>query len=189
MNLENLSRVAAFLDQVKPEEFCHSPWVALPEGFKLSGFVDDLPAGSKACVVGWLPRYAPEEWCWFSVKTASEIYPVCRSSSLWSGEKPEDVRKNSSTEEWVLWYVWRQVGEWLQCSNSWLLQFMFCGASYATGDSTSSADMRNRILVVMSRLKNTTDWENKFPNSPTSLWAFAEAEGFSNLPCVKYSTR
>ena len=172
MNLPRLQTLIDLLGTLSPDEFDTSTWVVLPTAHAGGATLSVLPAGAKACPIGWLPKFAPADWCWQAVD--GEVYPVLKDSALWSATPGLVLRGN--TEDHIAWYVWKQLGEWLEAANVWLLQFMFSRAYYT--EHPRPAEVRARALQIAARLEQDANWEKTCPNHPSQIHAYLATQGF-----------
>jgi hypothetical protein len=179
VNVARLLFIADFLERIKPEDFNMKTWVTLPAEYAEIGFtLNSLPAESKACPVGLLPAHAPDDWCWQLVD--NEAYPVFKGSALWTAAPGLVLR--GSTKDHVSWYVWRQLAEWLDATNLWLLQFMFSPVYYAQLLQQHPCVVAARVLKVAHRLREDGAWESVCPDHPSDILSYLVTQGFGDTP-------
>lgn len=181
MNIARLSFMADFLEHTQLEDFSLQAWVAFPEQHQAPGrTLCTLPAGSKACPVGLLPRYVPGEWCWQVV--GGEAFPVLKGSVLWT-EAPGLVLRGT-VEDHVSWYVWRQLAEWLDARNLWLLQFLFSAVYYSKRlqEQPDPRVVAARVRQVAKLISSDDKWETRCPDHPSDILAYLATQGFDSMP-------
>ncbi len=113
MNTDRLQTLRQGVQALKPEQVLSRVWVELGSNIQQRAFLSDLPDGSKASVVGWLPRIAPAAWCWVTVFDGKgwRPYPVFKASVLWTSNRKRPCKDHAVQ---VRALVWRQVQEWLE---------------------------------------------------------------------------
>lgn len=179
MNVARLLFMADYLVQLAPEVFDMQTWVVLPPEHKTEGAtLAALPAGAKACPVGWLPHYDSAAWCWCLVD--GEAYPVLKSSTLWTAAP--GLTRSGTTTEHVTWYVWKQLAEWLESPNLWLLQFMLSHVYYAAPLCRTPSVVADRMRQVAQCIAADDKWETRCPDHPSEIMSYLAVQGFAGVP-------
>lgn len=133
MNNARLLQLADFLQDLPAESFTLAAWVVTQQPVQ-DPLVSRLPAGSRACPIGWLPSMCPSDWCWLALPDdlqdrRLEVYPVYKASVLWLPEEHDTSQVRTST-----WHVqhrtWAQVHEWFDIQNKTLLDALFSAEAY-----------------------------------------------------------
>lgn len=154
MNNERLLQLAEFLTTLDVASFTLRTWVVSSSRVE-SALPSSLPAGSRACPIGWLPKVCPSHWCWMAVPDEVqgkqlEVYPVYKMSTLWQPGEHDFSRGRSST-----WHIqhrtWVQVHEWFDIQNKHLLDRLFSEQFYAKHEpATVAARLRQAAETVLN---------------------------------------
>lgn len=134
MRRDLVIELAEFLDCLSPDRFCLDAWV------KASGvshaLLHELPPGSRACPLGWLPGIYPEDWCWLSTGPGQAIFPVYKGSTMWGGEVHELCDYQDA--RWQVGHrAWRQVAEWFELEDVPALEQVLYSRTDATPQEVS----------------------------------------------------